>query len=42
MTPKWRYRCQKCGEVLVSWAAAQRHADSHGGGRIDLMLKEQS
>lgn len=31
MTKRQRYRCATCGEVLVSWAAFERHADEHGG-----------
>lgn len=32
------WRCRTCGEVLYSWAAAERHADGHGGARLDLLL----
>lgn len=33
------YRCQTCGESLTgAWAAAERHADAHGGARLELDL----
>lgn len=32
------YRCHTCAETFTSWAAAERHADSHGGARIDQEL----
>jgi len=35
---KFVYVCHKCGEENKAWARAQRHADSHGGARIDLRL----
>jgi len=31
-----RYRCETCGATFDPWAAAQRHADTHGGARISL------
>lgn len=33
-----RYRCHTCGAEFTAWAAAQRHADSHGGARLELVL----
>jgi hypothetical protein len=32
---QYRWRCHTCGELLMSWAGAERHADSHGGARLD-------
>jgi hypothetical protein len=32
------YRCGTCGEVSKAWAAAQRHADTHGGARVEIVL----
>lgn len=34
-----RYRCAKCDNVETAYKAAERHADSHGGARIDLELE---
>jgi hypothetical protein len=34
------YRCATCGEVLKSWAAAERHGDSHHGARLDLVFPD--
>jgi hypothetical protein len=34
-----RYRGARCGTVSTSFAAAERHADGHGGARIDLDLE---
>jgi len=39
MTRRWNYRCHTCDAVLTTWAAAERHADSHGGARLDLELE---
>jgi hypothetical protein len=33
-----RWRCHQCGELSSTWAAAERHADSAGHGRIELLL----
>lgn len=33
---KVSWRCSVCGEVLTPWAAAERHADEHGGARLEL------
>lgn len=33
-----RWLCCGCGEVLTSWAAAERHADEQGHTRIELVL----
>jgi hypothetical protein len=37
--PRPRFRCMAKGcedvQILESWAAAERHADSHGGGRLE-------
>lgn len=33
-----QWRCGSCGELSTSWAAAQRHADAHGGGRVEIVL----
>ena len=39
MTRRWTYRCHTCDERFTSWAAAERHADTHdGSARIDLEL----
>lgn len=39
MTAPARYRCHTCGATLTSWAAAERHADTHPvGARIDIDL----
>lgn len=38
MTARWTYRCHTCGVLSTSWAAAERHADTHHGARIDLEL----
>jgi len=38
MTRRQAWRCHTCGERFTSWAAAERHADSHGGARIDIEL----
>jgi hypothetical protein len=36
-----RYTCGTCGERLVTGlAAAERHADAHGGARLDLDLEQ--
>ena len=32
------WRCHTCDQRLTSWAGAERHADSHGGARLDLEL----
>lgn len=32
------YRCRTCGERSISWAAAERHADSRRHWRIELIL----
>lgn len=33
------WRCHNCGQILTSWAAAERHADTHlSGARLDLDL----
>ena len=32
-----RWRCHACGEISRSYAAAERHADSHGGARIEIV-----
>lgn len=34
-----QWRCYRCGEISTSWAAAQRHADTHGGGRIECLFQ---
>lgn len=34
------YRCHTCGAVLTSWAAAERHADAHGGARLEIIQPE--
>jgi hypothetical protein len=32
------WRCRTCDVVLVgSWAAAERHADAHGGARLEAV-----
>jgi hypothetical protein len=36
------YRCHTCGETLASWAAAERHADTHHGARIDIVIGGQA
>jgi len=37
-----RYRCHACGALNRFYAPAERHADSHGGGRIALVSIEQA
>lgn len=34
----WARRCATCGDVLPSYAAAERHADAHGGARLEIDL----
>jgi DNA-directed RNA polymerase subunit RPC12/RpoP len=34
--PGARYRCATCGETFEQLAPAERHADGHGGARIEL------
>lgn len=36
--PRRRWRCHTCALELTSWAAAERHADTHGGARLDVLL----
>lgn len=36
-----KYRCRTCGEVLNTWAAAERHADQHHGARLELILTKR-
>jgi hypothetical protein len=36
-----RWRCHRCGETFTSWAAAERHADTHGGARLKLEFGEE-
>jgi hypothetical protein len=41
-TPRARrphYQCARCGALSGSLAAAQAHADTHGGARIDMLLE---
>ena len=33
-----RYRCHTCGATSSAWAPIERHADTHGGARIELAL----
>lgn len=33
------YRCASCGHTETAYSRAERHADTHGGARIDLELK---
>lgn len=35
---KARWRCQHCSRIFTAWAPAQRHADSHGGARLETIL----
>jgi hypothetical protein len=37
--PRGRYRCNTCGALESAYAPAQRHADAHGGARIEIMLE---
>lgn len=37
-----RWVCYSCGEILESWAAAERHADSHGGARLECLQDVQA
>lgn len=32
-----RYRCETCGHRETGYAAAERHADTHGGARIAFL-----
>lgn len=36
-----RYRCHTCDQTFASWAAAERHADSHGGARLELFTSRE-
>jgi hypothetical protein len=38
MTRRQPYRCRTCDERFTTWAAAERHADTHGWARIDIEL----
>jgi transposase-like protein len=31
-----RWTCHTCGADFTAWAKAQRHADTHGGARLEL------
>lgn len=33
-----RYRCGTCGAMFTAWAPAERHADTHGGARLEMVL----
>lgn len=33
-----RWRCNDCGDLFTSWAAAERHSDSLGHHRLELLL----
>lgn len=33
------WRCHKCGATFTAYAPAERHADSHGGGRIEVVYR---
>jgi hypothetical protein len=35
----YQWRCWTCQVISTSWAAAQRHADAHGGGRIECLFE---
>lgn len=36
---RFRWRCHRCGDTFTSWAAAERHADTHPGHwRLDVIL----
>lgn len=37
MTRPPRYRCHTCGATFTAWALAERHADTHGGARIEVL-----
>jgi len=32
-----RYRCATCGATFTTWASAERHADTHGAARLELL-----
>ena len=35
------WRCATCDETLTgTWASLERHADAHGGGRIEGVIRE--
>lgn len=36
--PKAKYRCVTCDQTFTAWSTAQRHADTHGGSRIEAAL----
>lgn len=36
-TGRCRYRCRTCGQVFTAWAPAQRHANEHGGARVEIV-----
>lgn len=31
-----RWRCHTCGQTFTAYAPAERHADSHGGARLEI------
>ena len=37
-TGRCRYKCQTCGEEFARWAPAARHADAHGGARLEIVI----
>lgn len=38
-TLRGRWRCRACDTLIVgTWASAERHADTHGGSRLDVDL----
>lgn len=38
--PRRDYRCAGCGEILRSWAACERHRDTHGHRRFEMMSRD--
>lgn len=35
------YRCHRCGWTSRAYAPMERHVDTHGGGRIEIVPGEE-
>lgn len=36
-----RWRCRRCGDIIDgTFASAQRHADTHGGARLEQVIDD--
>lgn len=33
-----RWRCHTCGATFTAWRTAERHADTHHGARLDVVV----